>query len=53
MYAWAQVRIYRYKIESLSVVFYDDPLELMNKAQEDYNAIGEELADIFDIDISL
>ena len=53
MYAWAQVRIYRYKIESLSVVFYDDPSELMNKAQEDYNAIGEELADIFDIDISL
>lgn len=53
LFAWAQVRIYRYQMESLSVVFYDDPTELMNMAQEDYNAIGEELADIFDIDISL
>lgn len=53
LYAWAQVRIYRYKVESLSLVFYDEPQQLINMAQQDYNAVGEEIADVFDIDISL
>ncbi len=52
LYAWAQVRIYRYKVESLSITFHDDPAMLMNMAQQDVSAVGEELADIFDIDIS-
>ncbi|GAA5015420.1 YjgN family protein [Acinetobacter puyangensis] len=53
LYAWAMVRIYRYKIQSLSLTFNDDPQHLINMAQKDYNAIGEEVADIFDFDISL
>lgn len=53
LYAWAMVRIYRYTIESLSLVFLDDPTQLYNQAQQDISAIGEEVADIFDIDISL
>lgn len=53
LYAWAAIRIYRYKIESISVIFYDDPAQLINMAQQDYQAIGEEIADVFDFDVSL
>ena len=53
LFAWAQVRIYRYKIESISVEFFDDPQQIYNKAQQDHHALGEELADIFDIDIAI
>lgn len=51
--AWAAIRIYRYKVESMSITFYDDPSRLITQTQEDYNAIGEEVADLFDLDISL
>ena len=51
--AWAAIRIYRYQIESLSITFYDDPSHLITQTQTDFNAVGEELADIFDLDISL
>jgi uncharacterized membrane protein YjgN (DUF898 family) len=53
LFPWATIRIYRYKIESLSIEFYDDPEKLYNLAQQDSNAIAEEISDIFDIDISL
>ena len=53
LFAWAKVRIYRYKVESLSLTFYDDPNELTNLAQSDHSALGEEISDIFDIDISI
>lgn len=53
LFAWASVRIHRYKVESLSVEFYDDPQQLYNIAQQDHHALGEELADIFDLDISI
>ncbi|TCM60243.1 uncharacterized membrane protein YjgN (DUF898 family) [Acinetobacter calcoaceticus] len=51
--AWAAIRIYRYQLESLSLYLNDDPDQLMNMAQEDPNAIAEEISDIFDLDISL
>ena len=31
----------------------DDPNLMMNIAQQDHNAIAEEISDIFDLDISL
>ncbi|ANF81144.1 hypothetical protein A3K93_02355 [Acinetobacter sp. NCu2D-2] len=50
---WAAVRIYRYKVESLSLCLVNDPDLMLNQMQEDPSAIAEELSDIFDFDISL
>lgn len=53
MSAWAAIRITKYQVESLSLHLIDDPNEVMNKAQQDHSALGEELSDLFDFDISL
>jgi len=53
MSAWADIRIYRYQVESLSLKLIDDPNQLQNMRQSDPNAIAEEISDIFDLDISL
>ncbi|MCF7530140.1 YjgN family protein [Neisseria lisongii] len=50
---WAFIRMYRYKIESLSIDLSDDPQTLENQLQENTTALGEEIADVFDLDISL
>ncbi|WP_244895105.1 YjgN family protein [Neisseria dumasiana] len=50
---WGAVRLYRYQAQSLQVELHDHPQDLMNMAQDDTHAIGEEIADVFDIDISL
>ncbi|WP_231990471.1 YjgN family protein [Neisseria zoodegmatis] len=50
---WGAVRLYRYQAQSLQVELQDNPQDLMNMAQNDPDAIGEEIADVFDIDISL
>ena len=51
--AWAAVRIYRYKIESLSVHLVDSPNDLLTLARQEPSAFAEELTDILDIDVSL
>lgn len=51
--AWAAIRIYRYQLESLTLTLNDDPNLMINIAQNDHNALAEEISDIFDIDISL
>ncbi|RYY80290.1 MAG: DUF898 domain-containing protein [Moraxellaceae bacterium] len=51
--AWAAVRIYRYKIESLSVHLINSPNDLLTMALQDPSAFAEELTDILDIDVSL
>lgn len=51
--AWAAIRIYRYKIESLSIALVDHPDELLTLAQQPPAAFAEELTDILDIDVSL
>ena len=51
--AWAAVRLYQYQIVSLTLTLKNDPDRMYNLAQDDPNAIAEELSDIFDIDISL
>lgn len=53
MSAWATIRLYRYQVESLSLLLLDDPNEMRNMRQSDPNAIAEEISDIFDLDISL
>lgn len=53
MSAWAAIRLYRYQIESMSLILNDDPDQLMNLAQEEQSALAEEISDIFDIDVSL
>ncbi|MQW93177.1 DUF898 family protein [Acinetobacter wanghuae] len=50
---WAAIRIYRYKVESLSLYLNNDPNTMMNQLQKDHSAIAEEISDIFDLDISL
>lgn len=51
--AWAAIRIYKYKLESLSVQLVDNPDDLLTLAQTEQSAFAEELTDIMDIDISL
>lgn len=53
MWPWAAVRLYRYVADSFEVTVNDDPAMLENLAQDDQSALGEELADVFDLDISL
>lgn len=51
--AWAAIRIYRYRIESLSIRLVNHPNQLLTLAQKDPAAFAEELTDILDIDVSL
>ncbi|WP_416190848.1 YjgN family protein [Neisseria sp. CCUG12390] len=53
LHPWGVVRLYRYQAETMKVYAADNPEDLMNEAQQDVNAVGEEIADVFDIDISL
>jgi len=50
---WAAIRLHKYKIESLSIVWQDDPNYILSLAQQDHPAFAEELSDILDIDVSL
>lgn len=51
--AWASVRFYRYKIESLEIILFDNPEKLSNIAQQENSSLAEEISDVFDIDVSL
>lgn len=53
LFAWAKVRMYSYQMENLSVTFVNDPEDLINISQAEYNSVAEEITDVFDIDISL
>lgn len=50
---WAAIRLHKYKIESLSIVWQDDPSYILSIAQQDHPAFAEEMSDILDIDVSL
>lgn len=50
---WAEVRLYRYQADTMNVVLRDNPDDLLNMAQEDSHSIGEEMSDVFDLDLSL
>jgi len=53
MTPWAEIRLRHYQTASLSLVLNDDLDQIMNRVQSDPSAIGEEISDIFDLDISL
>ena len=50
---WAAIRLYKYQLESLNLYLRNDPDLLVNELQNDPNAIAEEMADLFDFDVSL
>ncbi|MDO4223195.1 MAG: YjgN family protein [Acinetobacter sp.] len=50
---WAKIRLYRYKVESLSLHSTTSLQMLDFIPQQDENSIAEELADVFDLDLSL
>lgn len=49
---WAAVRLHRYKTETLSLVSYENFDELITPQMIEESALGEEIADVFDIDVS-
>lgn len=51
-YPWAQVRMHRYKIETLTLIAYDDFDDLATPMMDDESALAEEIGDVFDFDIS-
>lgn len=52
-YPWAKIRLSKYELSCLSLHVYDNPSVLEKVADNQESALGEELADIFDIDVSL
>ena len=51
-YPWAQVRMHRYKVETLTLIAYDDFDDLATPIVDDESALAEEIGDVFDFDIS-
>ena len=49
---WAAVRLHRYKTETLSLLSYENFDELITPQMVEESALGEEIADVFDIDVS-
>jgi len=53
MIPWAIIRVQRYRINSVSIEWQDDPQEILAVMQADLKAFGEELNDLIGIDLSL
>ncbi|MDO4450685.1 MAG: YjgN family protein [Moraxella sp.] len=49
---WAKVRLHRYKIETLSLIAYDDFDALTTPHMHDESSIADEINDVFDFDLS-
>lgn len=49
---WAAVRLHRYKTETLSLLSYENFDEIVTPQMIEESALGEEIADVFDIDVS-
>ena len=52
-YPWAVIRLKKYKIESSEAVISGDMNLYISQQQEKQSALGEELGDAFDMDLSL
>lgn len=50
---WATVRLQRYQFENLAVDVVGDLASIIAEQSEEVSAMGEELGDVFDIDIGL
>ncbi len=53
MIPWAVIRLARYRISAITVHVNSDPQEFLAAETKKVQAIGEEIGDIFDIDIGL
>ncbi|OTG85978.1 hypothetical protein B9T31_10335 [Acinetobacter sp. ANC 4558] len=53
MTPWAEIRLYKYQVESLSLQLNNDPDTMFNRLQNNPIGVAEEIADVFDFDISL
>lgn len=51
-YPWAKVRLHRYKVETLTLVAYDDFDTLATASMDDVSSVAEEISDVFDFDVS-
>lgn len=52
LYPWATVRIHRYKVETLSLVAYDNFHAMTTPSIDNVSPLGEEIGDVFDFDVS-
>jgi uncharacterized membrane protein YjgN (DUF898 family) len=50
---FAQIRMMKYKIENMGLMAQGDLAEFCAGQSQDTNAMGEETAEMFDLDISL
>ena len=53
MAPWAAIRLYKYQAESISLTLNNDPDTMINRLQNNPIGVAEEIADVFDFDISL
>ncbi|MDO4896240.1 MAG: YjgN family protein [Moraxella sp.] len=51
-YPWAKVRLHRYKVETLTLVAYDDFDALATPNMDSVSSVAEEISDVFDFDVS-
>ena len=49
---WAQIRMARYRLEHLALVGEPDLDKFVGEKKESARALGEEVADFFDVDLS-
>jgi len=52
-FPWAKVRMAKYRLENMGILWQDDPDNLLGSSQEDVSATGEEVADFLGFDLSL
>lgn len=52
LYPWAVVRMHRYKVETLSLIAYDNFHAMTTPSVENVSPLGEEIGDVFDFDVS-
>jgi len=50
---WARIRILRYRIENLTLVASGSLDQVVQQEQQYVNAMGEEIGEVFDVDIGL
>ncbi len=52
-YPWAMVRVANYKAEHLSLIAHEDLDSFVAREEEHVSALGEEMGDVFDMEIGL
>ena len=50
---WARIRTVRYRVQQLAMITHESLNHFITKKQKDQSALGEQLGEIFDVDIGL